>query len=276
MLKRCRPLLGTFVEITAGHEEAIDTAFDAIAKVHQLMSAHEPGSDLSQINRFGHRRNIEVHEWTARVLERALYWAKQSGGAFDPIRAGNASGGRGSIPRHPDQPEPEAAHWTWLELQGRSVRLMKPGCIDLGGIAKGFAVDRAIDALRRAGCSNGLVNAGGDLAAFGPDSWPVEIVDPLSRHPLVEVRVDNAALATSAGVRRGGQLSFDHLGGASPRWTSVTVLASNACDADALTKLAWFEADRLRTIFADTDAKAIGITREGIVESIWEPEGRAA
>src|SRR5207248_5339725 len=168
----------------------------------------------------------------ARVMERALLWSKRGEGAFDVIRAGKAAIERGLLPRHADQPQPEAAHWTWLEAQGASVRLLKPCCIDLGGIAKGFAVDLAVDALRQAGCERGLINAGGDLRGFGPEPWPVSIVHPLTRRPLVAIDIDDEALATSAG------LSFDHLGGKG-RWISVSVLARTACDADALTKIIW-------------------------------------
>src|SRR5438093_9932596 len=100
MPRRCRPLLGTFVELTADREDAIEAGFPAINQVHRLMSAHEPDSDVSRINRFAHLRAIEVHEWTARVLERALFWSKRSAGAFDVVRAGKAAVDRGLIPHH--------------------------------------------------------------------------------------------------------------------------------------------------------------------------------
>lgn len=276
MPRRCRPLLGTFVEITADREEAIEAAFNAIAKVHRLMSAHEPDSDLSRLNRFGHQRAVEVHEWTARVLERALFWAKESSGAFDPVRAGSAALEHKLIPRHSDQPRPTATHWTWLELQGRSVRLLKPACIDLGGIAKGFAVDRAAEALREAGCEQGLVNAGGDLRGFGPQRWTVMIVDPLTRLAAAEVQIADQALATSAGLRAGGALSFDHLGGGGARWTSVSVVAATACDADALTKVVWAGSEQSGLVPANIGVKAIGITSDGLAQPIGEVEGVAA
>ena len=233
MHKRCRPLLGTFVEIEAASEAAIEAGYAAIASVHRLMSAHEPASDLSRVNRFAHLGPVEVDAWTALVLERALFWAKESEGAFDPVRAGKAAIESGYLPRHRDQPAPAAAHWSWLELQGRSVRLLKPGCIDLGGIAKGFAVDKAIEALRLAGADRGLVNAGGDLSAFGPRPWPVQIADPLTRSPRLEIALDNEALATSA-VLDGG---WAHLPGADRRWLSASVRARSAIDADALAKV---------------------------------------
>src|SRR2546423_9578278 len=83
MHSRCRPLLGTLVEVTADREDAIEAAFAAVEQVHRLMSAHEQDSDVSRINRFAHLRPVEVHDWTARVIERGLVWAKRSEGAFD-------------------------------------------------------------------------------------------------------------------------------------------------------------------------------------------------
>ena len=267
-MRRCRPLLGTYVELTAGKAKGIQAAFAAIERVHRLMSAHEPESDVARINCFAHIEPVRVDGWTARMLERALFWSRQSEGAFDVVRAGKAALEHGLIPRHLDQPEPVAAHWTWLEIQGATVRLSKPGCIDLGGIAKGFAVDLAIAALKDAGCERGLVNAGGDLRGFGPEPWPVTIVHPRTRAPLIEVELRDQALATSAGLPSGfGLLSFDHLG-LSRRWISVSVLAGRACDADALTKIIWANGADIGAMLADVGAKALAVTETGEIEAV--------
>lgn len=271
MLKRCRPLLGTFVEITAEREDAVEAAFAVIARVHRLMSAHEPDSDLTRINRFAHLGPVEVDAWTAQVLDRALHWAERSGGAFDPARAGADALRSGLLPRHRHQPQPRSGAWTDIELRGRSVSFKRPACLDLGGIAKGFAVDRAVDALRTAGCVRGLVNAGGDLRGFGPQAWPIAIVDPLSRRPVAEVAVDNEALATSAGLPSDHGLSFTHLGGANHGWSSVSVVAAAACDADALTKIAWTLGRSAAAILDEAGAKAFAIGRDGGVEELSCP-----
>lgn len=270
MPKRCRPLLGTFVEVTADHDDAIEEAFAAIARVHRLMSAHEPNSDVSRINRFAHLGALKVDEWTAQVLERALFWSRLSRGAFDVLLAGKAAIERHLLARHADQPRPLADDWTSLEVQGCLARLREPGCIDLGGIAKGFAVDRALDALRVTGCARGLVNAGGDLRAFGPEPWPVDVVHPLSRQPVVTIDLNDAAFATSAGLRCGDGLSFDHLGGEDLRWISVSVLAPTACDADALTKIVLHGGHRVTALLEFAGAKALGLTRGGRIERVAE------
>ncbi|HEX2762268.1 MAG TPA: FAD:protein FMN transferase [Allosphingosinicella sp.] len=271
MLRRCRPLLGTFVEVTADREDAIERVFDAVAQVHRLMSAHEPESDLSRINRFAHLQPVQVHPETASLLERALFWARESGGAFDPVRAGKAAVEHGFIPLHADQPGPAATSWRCLKLQGRSVRLDMSGCVDLGGIAKGFAVDRAVVALRSAGCERGLVNAGGDIRGFGPEVWPVRIVEPMSRRPVAQVRIADEAMATSGGLPAGEGLGFDHLGGPNDWWTSVSVVAPTACDADALTKIAWMRGNAVLS-FGGPGVRALAVTRGGEVESINAPE----
>jgi thiamine biosynthesis lipoprotein len=269
-MRRCRPLLGTFVEIECDREAAIEEAFAAVGRVHGLMSAHEIESDISSINRFGHLRSVEVSEWTARVIERALFWSRLSSGAFDVVRAGRAALAKGLIPLHGDQPRPVAGHWTWLEIQGCFVRLLKPGCIDLGGIAKGFAVDRAIDVLRSCGCEFGLVNAGGDLAFFGRQTMTVTLVEPMRRKPAGEIDLLEGAIATSAGLPDGGDLSFDHLTDKQGLWTSVTVSADNACDADALTKIVWALGHRAAPLLAFAEAQAFAIREDAAIEVVGQ------
>ncbi|HVI06446.1 MAG TPA: FAD:protein FMN transferase [Sphingomicrobium sp.] len=234
LARRSRPLLGTFVEVQADHEAAIEAAFDTIARVHRLMSAHDAHSDVSRINCFGHLGPIDVDLWTKSVLERAIFWSRHSEGAFDVVRAGKRAIETGYLPRHEGQPRPKASHWTWLEVQSQTVRLLKPGCLDLGGIAKGFAVDKAVEAMRSAGASMGLVNAGGDMAGFGDRPWRVEIVDPQRCRPVATVELLCRALATSS-ILPGG--ACPHLPELSPDLCCASVLAAQAIDADALAKV---------------------------------------
>jgi thiamine biosynthesis lipoprotein len=267
-VRRCRPLLGTFVEIDCDDERAIEEAFEAVAKIHRLMSAHEPESDISRINRLGHLRPVKVDELTAKVIERALFWSRASKGAFDIVGAGKAAIAAALIPLHAGQPRPRAGHWTWLEIQGSFVRFLKPGCIDLGGIAKGFAVDQAMNVLRRSGCKEGLVNAGGDLAFFGPRPLKVTLVEPMERAPVAEIDLEDGAVATSAGLASAGTLSFDHLTGTRDQWTSVSVSADNACDADALTKIVWALGQRSAPLLAFAEAQAFALRADASCEVV--------
>lgn len=269
MHKRCRPLLGTFVEITADNAAAVEAGFEAIGRVHRLMSAHEPDSDVSRVNRFAHLRAIEVDAWTMLVLERALFWSRQSKGAFDVVRAGKAALESGLLPRHADQPVPAATHWTWLELRGGAVRLLRPACLDLGGIAKGFAVDRAVEAMKAEGAGSGLVNAGGDLACFGGKPWTIEVIDPVRRQPAIEIRLQGEALATSALNPAGSEtLSRPHLVDCAPDWISASVRAPTCMDGDALTKIVLAASEMTSRCLTAVGAEALVMRRDGHVEAI--------
>lgn len=185
-IRRLRPLLGTFVGISAEGkarraEEAVEAAFAAIGTVHRLMSAHEATSDVGRLNRDAFEAAIAVHPWTSEVLATALDLHRRSNGVFD-IRTTPKSGHAGFelLPHH------------HVRFRDRVTR------IDLGGIAKGFAVDRAIDVLRANGVDGGLVNAGGDIAAFGREGTMVDVRDPGDpRRVLCRLALCEGALASS-------------------------------------------------------------------------------
>lgn len=269
-MRRCRPLLGTLVEVDCDRPAAIDSAFAEIERVHRLMSAHEPESELSRVNRFAHLQAVQVSNDTAIVLRSALGWYRRSGGAFDAVRAGARALQRGGLPCHPNQPAPEAADSGALHLDGDCVRLDKPACVDLGGIAKGYAVDLAVAALRAGGASTGVVNAGGDLRAFGDAAYPVMVVEPAARSGKVEVALRDAALATSAGLASNGTLSFDHLATSNASWTSVTVQAASAMTADALAKIIWALGDEACSLLRETGAQAFAMCSDGSVEAVGD------
>jgi FAD:protein FMN transferase len=173
---RLRLLLGTFVEAaaagasTSDMEATVEAAFATIDAVHRLMSFHDEGSDVSRLNRGAYETAIRVHPWTFEVLEIALDLHSRSNGMFD-IRIAPALQKLGLLPYHGGDLAGDAprisGHGGIELLAGQRVRFRDRATrIDLGGIAKGFAVDRAIHALRDHGMPSGLVNAGGDLAAF--------------------------------------------------------------------------------------------------------------
>jgi len=201
MNRRARPSLGTFVEISAwgGADDAIDRAFRVIAVLEKQLSFHDPASELSRLNRTGH---FTVGRDLRRVLAMALRIAQLSGGAFDPTAGSRAAS----------------------------------KAYDLGGIAKGYCVDRAVAELRRCGVQSGLVNAGGDLRAFGARAFPLHLrhpEDPRQLLPFGELR--DAALATSATYLQGQE----RCAGSAPLapGASISVRAPRAAIADALTKV---------------------------------------
>src|SRR5229473_3099583 len=279
-IRRARPLLGTFVEIAvAGQtfdaaEAAVEAAFAAIATVHRLMSFHEADSDVSRLNRGAALGGVRVHDWTYQVLEAARDLHRRSGGMFD-ISVAPALQRLGLLP---------GGHDRIQLLAENRVRFADPSVkIDLGGIAKGFAVDRAVEALLGQGIAEGLVNAGGDLRVFGPRSHAVDIRDP--RQPdraLCRVALHDAALASSAGrfdpacSRHALDSGVIDPATAMPVRSIIgaTVCAPSCVIADALTKVVMNAGEGAAAILEHYGANALFVSARGQVHitADWKNE----
>ena len=249
-VRRCRPLLGTFVEITAaGVDEAqlgrsINAAFAAVERVQRLMSVHDADSELSWVNEQAFARPVKVSPETFEVLRRGMEIARDCGGAFDftvaPLLAR-----WGLLPPHLRRRGP--GDWQdVLLLAQQQVRFAKPLAIDLGGIAKGYAVDTAIETLRACKVPKGMVNAGGDLRVFGAEPSTIHLRHPVHTHLLCHsLQVYEAALATSSPCfteRLWRRRPVSHLANpldqrAVTSGISVTIRARECWLADALTKV---------------------------------------
>lgn len=248
--RRARPGLGTLVEIRAEglHEaamlRAVDAAFAEVAAVHRLMSFHEAGSDLARIHATPPGSAVEVDARTFEVLQIAHEVAVASQGMFD-VSVAPRLVAWGRLPR-PASPFTPDAHASWRDIElmeGKRVRLRRPLWLDLGGIAKGYAVDRAIDILRAGGARQACVNAGGDLRILGARAEPV-CVRVIGRHGIQHqqlVELANAAIASSACDQGDESPPGPHVhamtraavGGVA----SVSVVAERCVIADALTKV---------------------------------------
>lgn len=243
--RRCRPWLGTYVEIeTEGDASVIDVGFDAIAEVHRRMSFHEPTSDLALMRDTTAGEIIQVSRLTVEVLEIALDLFRASGGVFD-VSIGRELVRDGFLPKSRIGWKNATGHLTDLEILDEcSVRLHRPLLIDLGGIAKGYAVDRAVAAMQAAGCKRGLVNAGGDLRTFGNQASTITLRNPDGSLGETVSLIDSA-MATSSNLhsrkRRWGISCSPHRG---PNGRSifskgcVSVIAPRCVIADAMTKVA--------------------------------------
>jgi FAD:protein FMN transferase len=272
-IRRCRPLLGTFVEITvAGADEdrlnlAVDAAFAAVERIHDLMSAHDDRSELSLLNREAALRPVTVSRELFLVLQRADKLAAESGGAFD-YNVAPTLARWGFLPSTLSRKK----SGTWrdvLLLRGRMVYFLQPLALDLGGIAKGFAVDAATKVLQRRGVESALVNAGGDLRAFGAQTSIVHL-----RHPAApqmfsgKISLHDAALATSSPCftertfrssrvsHLVNSLTLTAITGA----VSVSVRARECWLADALTKIVLNAPDLAQRLLAKYEAEAFVFT----------------
>jgi thiamine biosynthesis lipoprotein len=245
---RMRPLLGTLVvvEVQARSKSeddlAIGAAFAAVQRVSDLMHPTCTGSDLMRIGAATPGTVVPVHEWTLEVLRQSKELNRVSQGLFDPC----LSVARGRMPD--------------VELHSDHVICRAPVRIDLGGIAKGFAVDVAIDALRRHGCAAGMVNAGGDLRLFGPEPRVVFLRSEDGEAIAVELR--DAALAAggshTAAAPSGHRGYYEGIHGAPVAGRFVGVTAATAMLADALCKCALICAPPLvRELLAAYEARLV-------------------
>ena len=238
--RRMRPLLGTFVEVAAhgpAADEAIEAAFASLQDAHAWWSFHDPASELSRLNAAGGER-VEVGATTRRLLTLAIATMRRSGQAFD-ITLGGSLVEQGVLPDHGGAAPLPRGTSDDIELGAGWARLRRPVRLCLDGIAKGFAVDLGIRALRRAGAEAGWINAGGDLRVFGDTALPLHRREASGAlQPFGALR--EAAVATS----RVGPADPDFparvvgLPGTPPASGLWTVLARQAWRADALSKVA--------------------------------------
>ncbi len=244
-LRRCKPLLGTFVEISAYGpvaqvQPALDAAFAAVAKVHRLMSFQEASSDLSRINRSGVGAQLTVHPWTTDVLTTAVQMYHASDGLFDCAMVGDSAA-------------------ALRILAPGVVQLVEPATLDLSGIAKGFAVDQAIEIIQSRGIGEAIVNAGGDLRVIGTRFGRIHLRPCAARPTALAIQVSNRAVATSGhgGGRGAGVKAFVFAHQRQNDLEAVTVLAGCAMVADALTKPIWRLAEQASALLAHWGAEAI-------------------
>jgi len=265
--------MGTFVQVVAagpGAQAAADAALQEIERLERLLDRFDPASPVSAINAQAGRGLVEVPAEVGEVVALALDIARRTGGAFDPTVAplvdlwGFGSVGQGEPPSRP--PSPQAIEQVRRQVDYTAVRLEREGdvvrvgltragmALDLGGIAKGYAADRAVAVLRAGGVSSALVDVGGEVAVLGGrpatagsrkggEGWRVGIRHP--RDPqglLTTLELTTGAVATSGDYERFFEWEgrrYHHLIDPRTGWPatgliSVSVLHESAAVADAL------------------------------------------
>lgn len=260
--RRTLPVMGTLAEVAVVHADerwaarAIDAALDELRTVDATMSRFRADSDIGRVNAHAARGAVAIGAGTAIVVDEALRWAAATSGRFDPALARVSElwddGARRSAP-----PLAEARRYARRGLYrsiergtsgGRHVVVFHDAdaALDLGAIAKGFAVDRAVGALRDWGITSALVNAGGDLYALGRaadgEPWRIGVRDPNGDGVIATLDVSDEAVATSGDYERVYTVAgrrFHHLldpATGEPRvcpTRSLTIAGPRCIDADA-------------------------------------------
>ena len=254
-------IMGTAVRVelhaedSAAGESATAAVMREMHRIDAAMSPHKTLSELSRINREAGRRAVPLSDEMFRLIARAIDFSDLSDGAFDitfasvgslyDYRAGIAPTDKALAKAR------EAVGWRHLELdpEAQTLRFTHPGTrIDLGGFAKGHAVDNAVRLLRQRGIAHAIVSAGGDSRVLGDRRgrpWTIGIRDPRRPGEVVAVLpLEDTAISTSGdyeryfvrdGVRH-HHLLDPHTGRSADRVRSVTILAPNGLTSEALSK----------------------------------------
>ena len=194
-----------------------DTAFDEVDRIDRLMSHYKPESPLSRLSREAAGGPVAVEPELFAFIAESLRYSRESGGAFDitvgPLmKAWGFFRGGGRVPTEAELGAARARvgyRHVVLDPAHRTIRFDTPGVdLDLGGIAKGYAVDRAVARLREAGVAAALVSAGGSTiyalgAPPGETAWTVEILDPLDAETVaLRVPLRDRALSVSGSAEK--------------------------------------------------------------------------
>lgn len=290
-----RYAMGTMFDVVVYHhartdaERAIDRALAEITRLDRVLSHFDAESDLSALVRHGGHGARRVDASLYELIEMSLEISRRTHGTFDItigplVRTYRAARERGG---HPSAEEVRAARacvgHEMIELVPPDrIRLNGPCVeIDLGGIGKGYAVDRALAMLRAAGIRDGLINAGGSsIGAIGspPDraGWLVALSVDAPQDWLVRLRDRSLSTSRPPDGTSGGDETFDpHHGAPASTSLSVSVLASEAAASDALATTLRLvpteEGMRLLTRF--DDVAAVWLSPRGTVEATFGEPG---
>jgi thiamine biosynthesis lipoprotein len=287
--ERARELMGTICTAQAEAADtvragvAIDEAFDVVATLDSVMSSWNEASELQRLNARAAADRVACSEDLFAAIQAGLQAAGETDGAFDPtIEPLDRVWDMRGAGREPEPGELSDArrlvgwHMVVLDPGRRTVHFLKPGMgIDLGGIGKGYALDRAVETLRARRVTRALVNFGGEIIAMtNHEPWQVLVADPADRlQPVLRLSLSNGAISTSGQSERTvivhgeprGHIFDPHLGEPVASRASVSVVARSAMRADALST-ALFVMGRARAFDFAREHPDIGV--------LWlEPDG---
>ncbi len=252
-------IMGTRVSVELWHEredegrQAIQEVFDEFRRLDDKLSPYKEHSELSLVNRMAAEGPLPISEEFFQLLQRSREYSELTQGAFDITFA---SVGHLYNYRTGEKPSPETTqaslplidyHHVILDREQGSVFFQRPGVkIDLGGIAKGYAVDQAIALLQKRGIEHALVTAGGDSRLLGDHQgrpWQIGIQAPRRKNAIATtLNLSNTAVSTSGDYERyfeSDGVRYHHIispktGRSATEMQSVTIIGPNATRTDAL------------------------------------------
>ena len=286
--ERARWLMGTMFTFRADGEsaqigEALDAALDSVAALEARLSNWRTTSELSRLNAAG---SGAISPALAAVLDSALAMARLTAGAYDPtvepLTLAWDLRGRGRVPSEAELERAlERVGWARVRLRGAAGTVeaahaeLDGTALDLGGIGKGFALDRAAEVLRARGITSGTLDAGGQWLVLGTAPCSAWVAHPMHREqPAVRVLVRGGSLSTSAQSERSlgnsgrsiGHVLDPRTGRPLVTRASVTVWANSGTRADALSTA-------LLVLGRDA-AHAFAVSHPGTGVLWLEPQGR--
>ncbi len=262
-------VMGTFARVVVvakdatTAQECVRLALAEIKYVDELMSDYKSDSEISRVNKNAAEEPVAVSESTFEVLQRSIEFSRLTDGAFDitvgPLvslfRIAESTGTAPSEELLAITKSKVGFEKLKLDDTNRTVQFAVEGMrLDLGGIAKGYAVDKAIVAARQSGAIGAMVDLGGDIRCFGKPpkgkkQWLIGVQDPNAAIKgiggggiLLTLKVADAAVATSGDYqqfvlvegRRHSHIIDRKTGSSAEGLSSVTIIAEDVTDADAL------------------------------------------
>jgi thiamine biosynthesis lipoprotein len=261
-------VMGTFARVvvvakdTNTARKCIENAFTEIDKVDELMSDYKSDSEISLVNKNAAEKAVRVSESTFEVLQRSVEFSRLTEGAFDitvgPLVDLFRVAKENKIAPNPEEIEKAKSKVGYekiiLDKTNKTVQFTVEGMrLDLGGIAKGYAIDKAIESMKKTGALGAMVDIGGDIRCFGvpakgKNRWLIGLQNPNLNSDLPEdklvskLRISDGAIATSGDYQQFAIIKgkkYSHIidrqtGTSTEGLSSVTIIADNATDSDAL------------------------------------------
>ncbi|MFH1782174.1 MAG: FAD:protein FMN transferase [Candidatus Omnitrophota bacterium] len=228
LFKETRTLMSTFCEISCYHIDqdivlnAMDNAFNEIKRLENIFNKYDKESEISKVNKLMLGEKLKISPELFEVIEESIYYSELSEGSFDVT---TTAFGYKNI---------------FLNKEERTVSFLSEGIeIDLGGIAKGYVVDKVKEILISNSIDNALINIGGNIYALGSppgkDAWQIGVRDPHDKDNIIETfYLKDRAISTSGNYERGLHIIDPIKGWFKEEAMSVSIIASSAQAADVL------------------------------------------